>query len=351
MYDLEIIVPAEGKLTQRFADFKKWGIRNIGEYKICLVLAASNDNSESMFEGGWPEGIDVKIIKTPYKHVAQRIYHYYDSIIKPDTAKWYCRLDEDSMNDISGLMNNLELLFDHEREYHIVAELNWDAQDLEKELLIKIGLDCWFKNESAPPHEHEISITSNAAIRRIMANSKAKEYFRLRKEIANGYGDHGLCFCARMEKIHPTIAKFLSVRPELNQFSIFNGKLNHIHWVGRDTSPNVLNWLESIYPENESKFLNASYIWSDLNGDNKKLIALNSSNQIEEVQLQDDKPSKLGIWSTTKEGKLTFYLEEYEENDPPIVFEDISGSNEKITAYKCGNKLLRTGPLSALLKL
>jgi hypothetical protein len=49
MYDLEILVPAEGKLKQRFKDFRKWGIRNTQNYKIRLILAASNDNDVEMF--------------------------------------------------------------------------------------------------------------------------------------------------------------------------------------------------------------------------------------------------------------------------------------------------------------
>jgi hypothetical protein len=104
-------------------------------------------------------------------------------------------------------------------------------------------------------------------------------------------------------------------------------------------------------PENESKFLNGCYILSNTTNNEKKMIVLNSPNQIEEVHLQENRRSKIGIWSTTKEGKLTFYLEEYEENNPLIVFEDISGLGDKITTYESGNKLLRTGSLSDLLRL
>lgn len=349
MYDLEILVPAEGNLTQRFIDFKKWGIRNIGEYKVRLILAASHDNNESMFEGGWPEGIDVEFIKTPYKHVAQRIYYYYDSIIKPDTAKWYYRIDEDSMNDISGLMKNLESSFDHEREYYIVAETNWDIQDIEKELLTKLGFDHWFTNDAKPQHEHEVSITSNTAMKRILANNKVKEYFKMRKEIADGYGDHGLCFCARMEKIHPVIFQFLTIRPEISEFSEFGGRLNHIHWVGRDTTPSVMEWMDLISPKNEFDFVNNSYIWSNINGSDNKLIFLNSSHQIEEIQIYNNMKSNIGIWSANNEGKLIFYIKH--RHDPLMTFEAISGLNKDVITYKCGDQTLRTGSLSALIKI
>jgi hypothetical protein len=303
MYDIEILAPAEGELIKRIENFKKWGIRNIGKYKVKLVLAASCDNEISMFEGNWPTGLDVEVCITPYKHVAQRIYHYYDSIIKPDTAKWYFRIDEDSMNDISGLMENLELLFDHEREYHITGEVNWDVQTLEKSILTQLGFDDWYKiNGNTPPHEYESSITSNAAMKRILSNEKAQKYFKLRKEIANGYGDHGLCFCARMEKIHPTIVSFITVRSEIFEFSEFQGRFNHIHWMAEDYSPDEMYWLNSISKENENSYLNLCFAMS-LNG-KKTWIKLNENNIIEEILNK----RSIGLWSVNKNKELTFLL-------------------------------------------
>jgi hypothetical protein len=351
MYDLEILVPAESQLVQRFVDFKRWGIRNVGNYKVKLVLAASFDNDVSVFEGGWPDGVDVEIAVTPYKHVAQRIYHYYDAIAKPNTAKWYYRVDEDSINDIGGLMNNLETHFDHEREYHITGELNWDVQPVERYVLEKLGYNHWYRHsDDTPPHEYEMSVTSNAAMSLILNDTNAQKYFKLRKELPEGYGDHGLCFCARMVKVHPTTVKFLTIRPEICKFSEFQGQFNHIHWVGRDKNPCVMDWLDSMAPEKESSYAKLSFIWWDEN-DHKKWIFLNPNNVIEEVFMHSNHKNRIGLWSATNEGKLTFYLDgNMAQNYPLVVFEATSGSNDVIT-YACRNHRIKTGTLSALIGL
>jgi hypothetical protein len=256
------------------------------------------------------------------------------------------------MNDISGLMYNLESFFDHEREYHLTGDINWDVQEIERNLLTQLGFDHWYKiPENTPPHEYEVSITSNAAMKRILANEKARSYFRLRKEIPEGYGDHGLCFCARMEKIHPITVKFLTVRSELHNFSEFNGHLNHIHWISRETNPCIMNWLDSICKENEKQFCNFSYIHSDLKLENKKLIFLNKNNVIEEVFIHSNSKRSIGLWTANKENKLTFYLEENpSNNDELIVFEAVDEVDE-VKTFKYKNQLLKTGPLSALLRI
>ena len=59
---------------------------------------ASRDNPKNQLEKNWPKDFDVQVIITPFEHVAQRIYWYYATIMKPDTAKWYVRIDEDYVN-------------------------------------------------------------------------------------------------------------------------------------------------------------------------------------------------------------------------------------------------------------
>lgn len=357
MYDLEILVPAEAEMIQRFIDFKKWGLRNVGNHKIKLILAASCDNDISTLEGGWPDGVDVEIVVTPFKHVAQRIYHYYDSIAKPDTAKWYYRVDEDSMNDISGLMKNLEMRFDHEREYHMTGDLNWDIQEVERRIINQLGFHHWYVHcDDTPPHEYEVSITSNAAMKRILNDENAQKYFKLRKEIPEGFGDHGLCFCARMVKIHPITVRFLTVQPELCKFSEFGGHFNHIHWVGRDKNPCIMNWLSSMSHEQEAPYKDQAFVWSCYDN-HKKWVTFNGNNLIEEIFINNNHRYRVGLWSVTSEGKLTIYLDgDMSKNYPLIVFDTTSGPNG-VTIYNQiddpnhQNNQLKTGPLSALFSL
>ena len=354
MYDLEILVPAEANLQKRFEDFKRWGLQNIGDCKIKLVLAASKGNDIAIFKSGWPEGIDVEILETPYKHVAQRIYYYYDNL-KPDAAKWYLRIDEDSLNDISGLMNHLNDLFDYTREYHIVGEINYDIQQLEKDLLCEIGFSHWYgKSNEGPPHEHEASITSLAAMKRILECDKAKEYLKLRKQIPNGYGDHGLCFCARMVKIHPISAKFLTINPDIINFSIFGGRYNHIHWVSREKNPGIIQWLETKDEQKSKLFENQSFLLCNEKEKEKRWIRLAPNYNVENVSVSGHR-ELYAMWGVNKDEQIMLFHQEWRdqnEKNPLLVFEANSGSD--IITYT--NKILpdiklKTGSLSAITEL
>lgn len=317
MYDLEIIVPAELRFIQRFNDFRKWGLLNIGDNKVKLILAASSGNDTKDFIDGWPEGVDVEIIETPYVHVAQRIYYYYDSIIKPDTARWYMRIDEDSVTDIDGLMNNLNQLFDHNKEYHITStSINYDVQPVEREIICSLGFGYWYDHPAlSPPHEWEVSISSNAAIKEILNNVKAKHYFKIRKEKPTGYGDHGLCFCARMAKIHPTPVKFLSIQPELVNLSIFGGYLNHIHWISRDKNACVLEWLEC-ESDDVSNVSDQFFLWTNKVENNRKIVKLCENNVVKELHLHNNSLHPLKVlWKKNKDD-IIFFMEKMEQNIP-----------------------------------
>lgn len=354
MYDLEIIVPAETELKQRFIDFKKWGLLNIGDYKIKLILAASFDNKTEILESGWPPGIDVEVVVTPYKHVAQRIYYYYSTVIKPDTANWYMRVDEDSMNDISNIMKNLNDHFDPDRDYQITAEVNWDIQSVEKRVLKSIGFSSWFNDnittEYGPPHDYEISITSRNAMKRILQNEKAQQYFKLRQTYAEGYGDHGLCLCARMEKIHPIETRFLTIRPDLAKFSMFDGPFAHIHWVGRDKNPCVI-WLDLMDLSKNHLFVNQSFLYYSKKEKTKKWVKFKANNTIDEIFIHNQESRSLGLWTVTTDNKLSIYLDGDMNRNSPLPIFDVSNEPNEIVLYSSENHELRTGPLSSLLSL
>lgn len=343
MYDLEIAVPAETnnpEILERFVDFKKWGFQNVNNTKIKLFLLASNDNNLDCLKDGWPSGIDVEPIKTPYKHVAQRIHHYYSEIIKSNTAHWYMRVDEDSMTDIAGLMENLERLFDPDRDYHINCDIEILKENIEYRILSNLGYDWWYTHKKTyPPHDYETSVTSNAAIDRIFKNPTARSYFTLRKQFDVGHGDHGLCYAARMTKIHPTVVNFLTKEPCLYDFSSFGGHLNHIHYTGKEQNPCVYAWINSLDKTQLNLFAGQSFILNIKNNDEniKEWIKLNANQSVSllttEVGDEDQPPDCFPrIWGVTKTGELTIFMNDFEKNEPLIVFK-----NTKNGSLKCKN--------------
>ena len=323
MYDYEFIIPTEVNnevILKRIADFKKFGIINHEGFKIKIFLMASRDNPKNQLEKNWPKDFDVQVIITPFEHVAQRIYWYYATIMKPDTAKWYVRIDEDSLTDIAGLDRNLKLMFDHEREFHVVGHLNWDIWDADEAILRSLGYGHFYRHHSnhrdTPPHEQEISVTSNAAIKKMFSNEKAVKYFDVRKEFADGYGDHGLCHCLRMNKIYPVSVSFLTHEAELVNYSGFGGFRNHIHHVSRDASPKILDWLELFNrnpcPEDECTYLMGRRHLP------KNWVRLAKEKTVNMMRGNDWAWTNqgIGIWCKTKEDEIAFY----NEHDPIIYF-------------------------------
>ena len=348
MYDLEIIVPAETNnqmIIERFDDFKKWGFQNIGNTKIKLILLASNDNKPDCLMSGWPNGIDVETIITPYKHVAQRIHYYYSELIKPDTAYWYMRIDEDSMNDIGGLMKNLEVFFDPDREYHMGGEIEYGEEETEKQVLSFLGYKHWFRHESDyPPHEHEASVTSNAAIKRIFSNPATKQYFTKRLEIEDGVGDHGLCYCARMSKVHAIKVNFLTREPAFCKFSLYGGQYNHIHWIAKDQNPCIFNWLNIIDKTKLELFSNKKFLFIDSNKNEDEnynaLVKLNKNQSISIIDEKEDSDRRPKLWGVNKEGNLNVFFNEFEKNNPLITFKNMTNGLFKFKNYKLIEKAL-----------
>lgn len=341
MYDLEIIVPVETGdpvIVKRIEDFKKFGLINLADQKVKVVLAASKDNDTKILEKGWDTKLDVEILVTPYKQVAQRIYHYYAEYAKPDTARWYMRVDEDSMTDIDTIVKTLDDRFDHLRDYHISGETNGDVVKVDHSILKTLGFESWYRMtpggvEDSPQHEYEISVTSLATMNKILSNKKAKEYMKLRQEFAEGYGDHGLALCARMEKVYPVTTKFITKDPDFVNFSKFSGKRSHIHWTGRDKHYQINTWLELTEGNDISEYVNCTYLYG--RGEAKHLIRLRPERFMElNPEHNHPYPSRAGIWGVTKEGKLTIFVDGDVKHNHPIIILEKEGNDLVFKDYR-----------------
>lgn len=317
MYDFEFIIPADTdipKIYQRLIDFKKYGICNVGNAKIRLVFATSEGNDAEWLTVGWDKNITAELCPTPFKQVAQRTYHYYDTFLNPNTAKWYIRIDEDSMTDIQLLVNNLERYFDPDREYHIGGRHSDDIAHTDLKIAEHLGFSAAFTDKNI--HEHEISITSHTAMKRICDNQKAKRWFSFRKLFAEGHGDQGLALVARMSKIYFTPVNWLCHGPELENFSKFGGHLAHIHWTGRDQHPQIYNW-QDLLADFEPIF-DGEYLVQRRKRDKNESVWFKFQNQNIYHSHTDH---RVGVYGITKDKKLSIFLSDWREYPELIVCE------------------------------
>lgn len=245
MYDLEIGIPFCQKYEQRFKDFKKIGLTNIGDYRVHLTLLIGNESFPAAFlYSDWPEGVDIEVRTCDSNHWIPKLANYYLSL-NPKSARWFVKLDDDSVNDVSSLIDDLDFHFDHERDYYIATEVAPTMSKVDQKLVRKFGYTRWFENKykSTLCNEWECSIVSRSCIERMLHHPHFVPYFQERSAIPEDYGDAMLAMVARMCKIYPIEADFITKNCAFAHLTRFGGRMSHIHYVCRQSKPRLVEFL------------------------------------------------------------------------------------------------------------
>lgn len=242
MYDIEIMCPISnnGHYRRRFLDFKKYGLVNVGTKKVLVKLLIGTEDIAYAAKG-WEENVDVEVVKSVYDWHACKISDYYSSFSEESVnrARWFAKFDDDSVTDVSALVDELDLEFDHEREYYVVTELCKEQHEPEVQVLNKIGYGRWKRPGSRLlVHEWEGNVVSQAGMRRIVNTPDSVRFLNERKKIVSGPGDLGLALAARIAKIYPAETNFMTRHALAHDFTLFGGNYSHIHFVSHDVNPN-----------------------------------------------------------------------------------------------------------------
>lgn len=237
-YDLEIMLPVSGvgKYLQRILDFKKYGLKNISNQKIKLVLLTGNEKIIDL-EDDWHENITVQVVSSVVNHHAAKVNDYYSKKIEFD-AKWYMRLDDDSFTDIDLMMSFLNTLTPS-NNYYFIPETTVGEVDVDVAVLKKLGLINKLNGDLS--HEIEASIISQAAMKHILTNELVKEILTSRAKIEAGFTDIMLTLVSRMVGIFPfqltTMIPGMTCHPLVSEFR--NKHKFHIHKIARDINENA----------------------------------------------------------------------------------------------------------------
>jgi hypothetical protein len=236
MYDLEICLPVSGsgKYFNRLLDFKRYGLLNV-RCKIKLVLLCGNEKIPNL-EQDWPDGVDAISVSNRTNYVTSKICDYYLKTLNehPLNARWYFKIDDDSVNDISGLINNLDRYFDHTDACYLAAYADENFGQEEHDTLERVGLSNVLSGMIPCFHEWEACIISRAAIEKINNCPTAQSFLKSRAELQSGPGDQSISIAALLAKVYPMHCPFISKDPILEEFSYFGGNLNHVHYIARD---------------------------------------------------------------------------------------------------------------------
>lgn len=243
MYDIEFVIPVcnQDKYSQRLLDLKKFGLLNIGSKKVLLTLLVGTERIPNVQEG-WPEGVTVRTYKSNSTQVSAKTYSYFSNYaLENIEARWIAKIDDDTVNDVSSLVDFLDLEFDHEREYYIVTEFRGEQHKYEDDILKELGFTRWFIPKNILHHELEGSIISQATLKRILINETAVEFMRRRSEVPQGFNDYALACAARICKVYPTDAYFMSRWPVVGDLTLFGGTIAHIHAISHDANEHVFD--------------------------------------------------------------------------------------------------------------
>ena len=244
LYDAEIALPItllDEKYKNRFENFKRIGLCNIQNRKIKLVLLIGTEKNTPDLKSGWPKGIDTEVILGTNNHLACKIFEYYANLESANHAKWFIKLDDDSITDIDAMITDLESNYDWDQRYYICSDVRDELAPEEEGIIKMLKLD-WMKPDMfLPQHEYEISILSQKTMSEIIQNEKSKKFLKIRSKIAKGYGDQSLALAARLSKTYPIRSPYMTWHPIAKSFTFFGGPLYHIHNICNDKTPNLNN--------------------------------------------------------------------------------------------------------------
>ncbi len=287
MYDIEIIVAFHGggKYLQRFEDFKKYGLLNIGNHKVlCTAICEEIEG----LKDGWPEGVDVNHYLNPHVNPARKLYDYYANypIENVDNIRWSAKFDDDSVTDISGLIETLDKEYDYKKSCYFITEMNSNIRGPEKGIMENLGYGHLFIHGGSIWHEWEGCVLSQKALRQILSCPKAVELLVARStHLDLGPSDICLGCAAKIAGVFAADVYFLSRHPYIGDFSIFGGHLNHIHFVARDINTDAWQFLKKkietpIPDEIKNKFL-GQYAFHSQGNSSANIINLAANWKIE----------------------------------------------------------------------
>jgi len=235
IYDIEFSMPVSFnvKYATRLTEFKKTGLQHINDHKVLLTLLVGTEDIPNILEG-WPPNVDVRIFKSDENHHAAKVYGYYSNLTKLNTdnlkTKWFMRIDDDSMTNVSVMMSKLNKLNPYENHYYFIGGYTEGDISVERKLIGEMQLDIHFPLI----HEIESSIISNKSMYSLLSNDTVKELFYKRSKIELGFTD--ICFAvgAELIGIYPTFVNWFT--NESNIFGFLTNNVFHIHWIAPDVN-------------------------------------------------------------------------------------------------------------------
>lgn len=246
MFDLEILVPVHptGKWLDRLNSFRRFGLLGGEQLRVRLVLLCGTWALDPALHDAdaWPGISNVAVVNGTSDEPAAKIYDYYANVLPEEglQARWYLRVDDDSLTDIRRLVNHLDFTFYWRDSIHLTGTLLPNVRLPYATVLRELRGDRFLQGAGHCTlfHEWEHSVSSHTTMRRILAHRMAREFLRRVALIPDGVGDECLTCAARIVGIPLSQVPFLSAHCQLDEFALFTPSGDgffHIHYLSPDT--------------------------------------------------------------------------------------------------------------------
>ena len=200
----------EGDETKRLDFFKKYGLLNVQDKKVLLTILIGTESIDD-FKFGFKKDIDVRIIRDVRNEVCWKVYNFYTSKEYFKGCRWYCRVDDDSINDVSGLVDHLENTHGENKFCYACPHLSHHLQHWDKTLLYNMGINLPHDKRM---HECEACFLSNKSMTTILSTKLSYEYLSRRK-FYPGWFDVSLALANNMiDNPIPYYDKRMKLQPE-----------------------------------------------------------------------------------------------------------------------------------------
>ena len=255
LYDLEILLPVHptGRWLDRMNAFRHFGLLGGEQLRVRLVLLCGTYQLDAELHraSAWPGVESVVVINGTSDHPAPKIYDYYANILPAQElqARWYLRVDDDSLTDVRRLVNHLDQTFYWRHTMHLAGTLHTDVEPAYQMVLRDLRADRYLQGAGHCEfyHEWEASVTSHGAMKRILNNRLALEFLRRVALLSGGFGDHCLAIAARLSGIPISQVPFLTAHCQFEEFAAFRPSGNgffHIHYMSPDNTAMWARYME-----------------------------------------------------------------------------------------------------------
>lgn len=312
MYDAEFHIMCSEKenFRYRIKNFLDYGIHNLNKSNVKFVLLLQENPSSTLEEETKKyeqENIKFEIMRFKQDDPSYKKFTYITEKLpeRLDDARWFIGIDEDSINDIDGLIAHLDEDYDWQDKFYVSTDPMNNVQPMEYDLALLFGKEHWYCPTGGPYHEWEICCLSNKAMKIILDNPNSVKILNMRKKISKGWGDHCMGIAAKFAKIYPTGSNCLSGTHMIAEHTILQGWILHCHHIYR--LPGTNNLLPILKTRKNGIYGNRKIFLTEISPDRVEERGFYTLDK-KGIMIGPPNHRPVGIWNSPEENKLDLHF-------------------------------------------